>query len=377
MDFAAEGLLDGLDDERARAERVALIEELLAEGVPLEEIRQAAAEERLVFLRVERVFGTERYTPREVADLVGISVEEGLRFRQALGLSRPAPDERVLTDGDVAALRRLREFQAAGLPEEGLFEVARVLGESLSRVAATVRLLVREAYLAPGIGEYELSTRYAAVAEGLSPQLFAVMQQIFDMHLRDQLRNDAIGRTEIAHGRMPGATQVTVAFADLVGFTKLGERVPAEELGAVAARLLELTTEAAAPPVRLIKTIGDAAMLVAPDPAALLDAALRLVEAAEAEGDSLPRLRAGLATGPALHRAGDWYGAPVNLASRITDVARPSSVVVDEATRKALGDDSAWRWSTVPPRRLKGVDGTVHLFRVRRAEAAEPSVSRR
>ncbi|HEX4805123.1 MAG TPA: adenylate cyclase regulatory domain-containing protein [Conexibacter sp.] len=376
MDFAAEGLLDGTEDERARAERVALVEELLAEGVPLEEIRQAIAEDRLVFLRVERVFGTERYTPREVAELVGMPVEEGLRFRQALGLSRPTPDERVLTDGDVAALRRLREFQAAGLPEEGLYEVARVLGEALSRVAATVRLLVREAYLAPGIGEYELSTRYAAVAEGLSPQMTAVMKQIFDMHLRDQLRNDAIGRSDIAHGRMPGATQVTVAFADLVGFTKLGERVPAEELGAVAARLLELTTEAAAPPVRLIKTIGDAAMLVAPDAGALLDAALRLVEAADAEGDTLPRLRAGLATGPALHRAGDWYGAPVNLASRITDIARPSSVVVDEATRAALGDDAAWRWSTVPPRRLKGVDGTVHLFRVRRAEVAEPSVSR-
>jgi len=370
MDFAEHGLLDGLEDERARAERVALVQELLAEGVPLEEIRQAAAEERLVFLRVERVFGTERYTPREVAELLGMPVEEGLRFRQALGLSRPAPDERVLTDGDVAALRRLREFQAAGLPEEGLFEVARVLGEALSRVAATVRLLVREAYLAPGIGEHELSTRYAAVAEGLSPQLFAVMQQIFDMHLRDQLRNDAIGRTEIAHGRMPGATRITVAFADLVGFTKLGERVPAEELGAVAARLLELTTEAAAPPVRLIKTIGDAAMLVAPDASALLDAALRLVEAAEAEGDTLPRLRAGLATGPALHRAGDWYGAPVNLASRITDIARPSSVVIDEVTRKALGDDGRWRFSTVPPRRLKGVDGTVQLFRVRRAPVA-------
>ena len=71
------------------------------------------------------------------------------------------------------------------------------------------------------------------------------MQQIFDMHLRDQLRNDAIGRAEIAHGRIAGRDEVTVAFADLVGFTKLGERVPAEELGAVAARLLELATEAA------------------------------------------------------------------------------------------------------------------------------------
>lgn len=368
MDYAAEGLLHGVEDERERAERIALVDELLADGIPLEEIRRAVEEERLVFLRVERALGTERYTPREVAELVGIDVEEGLRFRQALGLSRPAPDERVLTDADVAALRRLREFRAAGLPEEGLFEVARVLGEALSRVAATVRLLVREAFLAPGIGERELSARYAAVAEGLSPQLFAVMQQIFDMHLRDQLRNDAIGRAEISHGRMPGATDVTVAFADLVGFTKLGEQVPAEELGAVAARLVELTTAAARPPVRLIKTIGDAAMLVSPEPQPLLDAALELVAAAEAEGEDFPRLRAGLASGVALHRAGDWYGAPVNLASRITDVARPGSVVVDEATHEAANAGGRWRWSPLSPRRLKGVDGTVRLFRARPAE---------
>jgi adenylate cyclase len=368
MDYAAQGLLEGIEGERARAERIALIDELLAEGIPLEEIRHAVEEDRLVFLRVERVFGTERWTAREIAEHVGIDVEQALRFRQALGLSRPAPDERVLTDADVAALRRLREFQAAGLPEDGLFEVARVLGEALSRVAATVRLLVREAFLAPGIGEHELSARYAAVAQGLSPQLFAVMQQIFDLHLRDQLRNDAIGRAEITHGRMPGATEVSVAFADLVGFTKLGEQVPAEELGAVAARLVELTTQAARPPVRLIKTIGDAAMLVSPEPGPLLDAALELVAAADAGGQDFPRLRAGVATGAALHRAGDWYGAPVNLASRITDVARPGSVVVDEATQTAAGEDSRWRWSPLAARRIKGVDGTIRLFRARRAE---------
>ena len=370
MDFAAAGLLDGLENERARAERVALIEELLAEGVPLEEIERAAAEERLVFLRVERGLGTARYTPREVAELTGIDAEQGLRFRQALGLSRPDLDERVLTDNDVEALRLLKRFEAAGLPEEGLFEVARVLGETLSRVASTVRMLVREAYLSPEISERELSTRYAVLSEHLGPQLGAEMQLIFDMHLRDQLRNDAIGRAELASGRMPGATEVTVAFADLVGFTKLGGRVPAEELGAVAARLLELTTELASPPVRLVKTIGDAAMLVSPEPGPLLDATLKLVAAADAEGEDFPRLRAGIATGAALHRAGDWYGSPVNLASRITDAARPGSVVVDAATRERSAADDGWRWSSLPPRRLKGIDGSVALFRARRAEDA-------
>ena len=64
--------------------------------------------------------------------------------------------------------------------------------------------------------------------------------------------------------------------------------------------------------------IGDAAMLVGPEPGPVVEAALGLVEAAEAEGEDFPLLRAGVASGQALPRGGDWYGRPVNLASRIT-----------------------------------------------------------
>jgi adenylate cyclase len=373
MDFAAERLLDGLEDERARAERIALLEELTADGVSLEELKAAVAEDRLVFLRVERTLGAARYTPREVAEMTGIEADEGLRYRQALGLPRPDLDERVLTDRDVEMLRQLKLFEAAGLPEDGLVEMARVLGESLSRIAAAVRLLVRDALLDPDVGERELSARFAAINEQLTPQFGETMERIFEMHLQDQLRNDAIGRAEIAHGRILGATEVTVAFADLVGFTKLGEQIPAEELGAIARRLLDLATEAVHPPVRLIKTIGDAAMLVSLDAGALLDVSTELVRLAEAEGQDFPRLRAGLATGPALQRAGDWYGSPVNLASRVTSVARPGSVVATAATRKALaaaeGDETRWQWSSLPARRIKGVEGSVQLYRARPVSA--------
>jgi adenylate cyclase len=370
MDFAAEGLLDGLEDERERAERIALLEELSADGVSLEELKAAVAEDRLVFLRVERTLGAARYTPREVAEMTGIEPDEGLRYRQALGLPRPDLDERVLTDRDVEMLRQLKTFEAAGLPEDGLVEMARVLGESLSRVAAAVRLLVRDALLDPDVGERELSARFAAINEQLTPLFGETMERIFEMHLQDQLRNDAIGRAEIAHGRILGATEVTVAFADLVGFTKLGEQIPAEELGAIARRLLDLATEAVHPPVRLIKTIGDAAMLVSPDAGALLDVSTELVRLAEAEGEDFPRLRAGLATGQALQRAGDWYGSPVNLASRVTTIARPGSVVATAATRAAVADgaERRWQWSSLPSRRIKGIDGTVALYRARPVE---------
>ena len=62
-------------------------------------------------------------------------------------------------------------------------------------------------------------------------------------------------------------------------------------------------------------------MFVSPEPAPLVAVALALVDAVAGRG--LPSLRAGIAVGPALLRAGDFYGHSVNLASRVTGVARP------------------------------------------------------
>jgi len=372
VDFAAEGLLDGIEEAGARADRVALLEELLAEGIGLDELRQAAAEDRLVLLRVERALGQDQYTAREVAGRTDVPLELVLRHRQALGLPTPDPDELAFTDDDVDALVRLRAFMDAGLPEEGLLQATRVLGEGLARVAATVRPLVADAFLRPGDSERELSARYAAANAQLGPQLGAVMQRILNLHLRDQVRSDAIGRAELAAGRLAGGATMTVAFADLVDFTKLGQRVPVEELGAIAGRLATLASEVARSPVRLVKTIGDAAMLVSSEPAPLLGAVLAMVEAADAEGDEFPRMHAGLATGQVLGHAGDWYGSPVNLASRIATIARPGSVVVEQATREAIeaADPDGWRFSTILPRRIKGIDGSVPLFRARPAKAS-------
>jgi adenylate cyclase len=372
VDFAAEGLLDGIEEDGARADRVALLEELLAEGVGLDELKQAAAEDRLVLLRVERALGLPQYTARGVAEQAGVPLALVLRHRQALGLPTPDPDELAFTDDDVEAVERLRAFIDAGLPEEGLLQTTRVLGEGLARVAATVRPLVADAFLRPGDSERDVSARYALANAQLGPQLGAVMQRILNLHLREQIRNDAIGRAELAAGRLAGGATMTVAFADLVGFTKLGELVPAEELGAIASRLATLATQVARPPVRLVKTIGDAAMLVSPVAAPLLDAVLALVQAADDEGEEFPRVHAGLATGEALGHAGDWYGSPVNLASRIATIARPGSVVVDDATRAAVeqADAVRWRFSPLPPRRIKGIDSTVPLFRARVAEVA-------
>lgn len=385
VDLEREGLLAGCSTDAACAARSELVEELLADDVPLEAIRQAVAEHRLALLPAERALtGGELYTVREVAERTGVDVDQILRQRQGLGLPRPELDDRLLTDDDVAAAERLRRFGDAGLSEEAMMEVSRAVGQAMENVSAVSRQVTAEALLEPGDTELDLARRYAAAASELAPLMGALLDYQYRIRLREGIRRDAISPEALASGELPDAAPVAVGFADLVGFTRLGERLPAADLGRLAGRLAELADEVAESPVRIVKTIGDAVMLSAPDPLRLVEALLGLVEAAEAAGDEFPQLRAGAAFGPALARGGDWYGRPVNLASRVTDVARPGSVLVAEELHDALedsgagnggnsgagggggGGDGPLRFSRIPRRRLKGVQGHVTLYRVRR-----------
>jgi adenylate cyclase len=160
---------------------------------------------------------------------------------------------------------------------------------------------------------------------------------------------------------------MTVAFADLVGFTRLGEQLPAEDLGDLARRLETIASERVCPPVQLAKTVGDAVMLVSRETDPLIETALDLLEAANAEGADFPQLRVGLAHGAAQGVSGDWFGSPVNQASRVTGVARAGSVLATDAVRQVAEQD--WRWSFAGERRLRGV-GPTRLFRARRPESA-------
>jgi adenylate cyclase len=93
--------------------------------------------------------------------------------------------------------------------------------------------------------------------------------------------------------------------------------------------------------------------------------ALSLLEAVEAA--DLPSLRAGVAWGSAEQRAGDFYGHAVNLASRVTGVARPGSVLCTEEVRDAA--PAEFDWSFARRHRLKGMSETFALYRARRRES--------
>ena len=366
IDFEAEGLLDGLDGD-ARDARRKLLAELADEGVSLDELRIAVEEDRLALLPVERVLsgGEELLTPAEVAERAGVDEDFLRRQWRALGLAGASDDAAVYSERDVEAAKRVRELREAGVPDDGILEVGRLLGMTMSQLAAANRRLVADAFMREGDTEYEVATRFAEAARRFMPLIGDLLPYALAVHLREQIRHDAFGLAELSSGRAADRDEVTVSFVDMVDFTRLGETLDPEALGSVTGRLGELAAEAAEPPVRLVKLIGDAAMFVGPEPTPVVEAALGLVEAAESEGEDFPLLRAGVASGEALPRAGDWYGRPVNLASRITAIARPASVLADAAVHDALEGD--YDWSYAGSRRLKGIDGSVRLFRCRRA----------
>jgi adenylate cyclase len=365
MDWGAEGLLDELDDDAARRARAKLLDELHEDGVPVEELKRLVDEDKLVLAPVSRLLSSEeRYTALEIAERSGVEIGMLAASWRALGLPVPGLDERVFGDHDLEAARLGALHRQAGFDDEDALEVTRVLGQGMARYAEATKALVARTFMEPGLDEYELASRYASVAQRLLPLAGPWLEHVYATHLQQVLRSDAVTQEQRRTGALGDTQDAVIAFADMVGFTELGESVPVEELGSVAGRLSRLAGEAADPPVRIVKLIGDAVMLVAPHPEPMIETALRLVELAD-EDDAIPPLRAGMASGEAVHRWGDWFGTPVNLASRLTTRARPSSVLVTEQIRDATS--GKYDFSDAGKKKLKGFSAPIRAYRARRS----------
>jgi adenylate cyclase len=287
-----------------------------------------------------------------------------------MGLPRvDDPDAAVYIRADAEAAAFGQKFIELGFEPDQLVQITRMLAEGLSRAAEVMRYAALATVLEPSATELEIAKKSEALLREVAPMLGPMIQEMLRLQLRHLMETEAVNATERAEGqRLPGARLVTIAFADLVGFTRLGEVVQPEDLEQLAHRLADLAREVSVPPVRFIKTIGDEVMLVSSDPVALLDAVMDLVDATDG-ADDFPSLRVGIATGMAVSRAGDWFGSPVNLASRVTGAARPGSILVSESAREAIGDDERFTWSFAGARRLKGIKSDVKLYRARRTKA--------
>jgi len=368
VDIEASGLLDGLEG-KARAERAELVAWLLEREVTVEQIRNAFAPMLLASRRVLGDDGTY-VSARETSEKYGIDLELLQRIQHAMGLPTvDDPDAAVHMRADAEAAAFGQRFIDLGIEPDQLVQITRMLAEGLSRAAEVMRYAALATVLDPTATELEVAKNSEALVREAAPLLGPMIQETLRLQLRHLMETEAVSASERAEGhRLPGARLVTIAFADLVGFTTLGEVVAPEDLEQLAHRLADMAREVAVQPVRFIKTIGDEVMLVSTDPVALLEAVMTLVDATDGD-ESFPRLRVGMATGMAVSRAGDWFGSPVNLASRVTGAARPGSVLVSESTHDAIGEDERFVWSFAGARHLKGIKSDVKLFRVRRSDA--------
>ncbi len=359
IDFQAEGLLEGAENREARLE---LLRTLEREGFTLEELREAAAQDRLALLPVERVIAGEGklYTREELAEETGLEPRLLDEAARALGMPIREPGERAITEEEVELSRNAKALLDAGLPEEAFLELTTVMSRSMANIAASFTSIFGDAFLQAGDTERDLGLRYAETMRNLGPLAAPTLERMFNLRLREQMREAVISQAELQSGRLAGSQPVTVGFVDIVGFTQLGEDVGPEDVGAVVRSFERAVAGAIQPPVRLVKTIGDAAMLVASEPGPVVDAVVSLVERSQ---DEPPLLRGGVACGEGLPRSGDWYGRPVNLAARLTSFARRGSVVTSKEVREAVSD--GYDWSPAGSRRFKGVKGSIDVFRVR------------
>ncbi|EHR52132.1 family 3 adenylate cyclase [Saccharomonospora marina XMU15] len=292
--------------------------------------------------------GERKYTRLEVAQRAGVAQERSRKLWQALGFASVGDDEVVFTDADVEAVRTTDRLIGTGLLQPELeTAVARTVGLHLSRLAEWQSQLLWSL-----IEEHpELAADQRQLVE-LVRQLLPELERVQNFVWRRHLAAYA-GRALAAEEDLESGTQV-VGFVDMVGYTRMTRRVDEAQLGEVLERFEGLATELIAEHHgRVVKMIGDEVLFVSDSPADAAEIALSLTERTSAD-ERLPAVRAGLAAGRVLSRFGDVYGSVVNLASRLTSMARPGTVLVDRELATELSRMPEYELRTRRPVSVRG-----------------------
>lgn len=324
----------------------------------------------------EQVLGTpRRLRSRQVSTDAGVSLRSARRFWRALGFANVDDALEAFTDADVDALRRV-----AGLVRDGVVDeptalgMTRAVGRSVDRMASWQLQLLAEvvaaeaAEQADGPGRTDALTpgqeaqRVADLIARLTDDLEPLVVYAWRRHLASSLERFVTERSP-----QPDARQMvrSVGFADLVSFTRVVRRLTERDLAALVQHFEATTSDiVASHGGRVVKTVGDEVLFVAQKvPAA---AAIALDIAEEMGHDAmLPDVRVGLATGTVVARLGDVFGTTVNRAHRLTSIARPGAVLVDDGTASVLGETSGFSCQPLRRRSLRGL-GSVSPWLLRR-----------
>ncbi|MFE5504329.1 adenylate/guanylate cyclase domain-containing protein [Amycolatopsis japonica] len=301
--------------------------------------------------RLERILlgGKRKYTRLEVAEKAGVPEERSRRLWRALGFATVDDDEVVFTDADIEAIRTADQLMNSGLIDPGIeLAVTRALGQHLSRLAEwQVHMLWTMITENKEIGSSE--RQIGRLVERLLPELEKVQEFVWRRHLAAYA-----GRAMAMPDEDLEARTEVVGFVDMVGYTRLTRQVDEDELTDILDRFESVATEVIADHHgRIVKMIGDEVLFVADSAVDGAEIALVLSERADTD-ETLPAVRAGLASGRILSRFGDVYGSVVNLAARLTSTARPGTILVDKELATELSEFPQFEVRTRRPVSVRG-----------------------
>ena len=343
--WAASGVIPGLSDDDggwgpAALSHARIVARLRERGHSLASIREASHQGRLAYGFIEDTFaGTDgTHSLKDAARASGLEASLIERFWTACGLPRGALE--TLSDEDVQALEHVASVLGAGFPLVAFLQLARVYGQNLSQIAdAEVRLFhfyVHEPMMRDGVPGLRMAEEMETLAGDLLPLASPIMDYVHQRFLQHYVQQDVVGHMEIdmVEGDDLGRVRVAIAFCDLAGYTRFTEEEGEEEALSYVERFVERVQSTLPESARVVKTSGDAVMIVGGDLGALVDWAVDFQDLF----DERPEPRIGITYGATLYRDGDYFGREVNLASRVVARARGGEVLVTDAVVDAVSD---------------------------------------
>jgi adenylate cyclase len=369
--WAQDGLVPQSRDGRwtpAAVAQARIVTRLRERGHSLEEIRRAMESGRLAFGFVEGMLPAHErlHSLEEAAAETGLEPALIERLFLSMGFNADALEQ--ISDEDLDLLRHVAAVLSAGFPLVALLQLVRVYGQALAQIAdAEVRLFhlyVHEPLMRDGVPGVELAEEMRELVAQVLPIASPTMDLVHQRLLAHFIDQDVVGHMEAElDGQADldlGHLRVAIAFADLAGYTRMTEELGDEHAVDVVERFVADVERTLPEDARIIKTIGDAVMVVGSDVAALADWAVGF-QAAQTERP-LPRI--GMHHGEVVYRDGDYFGREVNQAARVSARSAAGEVLVTRPVVEAAGPDVVFeRISEV---RLKGFSEVTELFVARR-----------
>ncbi len=322
------------------------------QGAPGEQLDQA-------ILRSEPAFNAV-----EVAAETGVTIEQTRRLWRALGFPEFS-GEKADTAADIEAVSTLMGFVDSGAVDfDTAVNLTRGVGQTMARLADwEVSTLVSR------VEEMEAGDEATGSRIGSAMRLIDEINPPFERLLVYAWRRHlaaAVGRVEAMGAKDEDlhTIDVTVGFADLVSFTALSNTLDRDEIGDLVevfeSRCQDVVARYGG---RIIKSLGDSVLFVTNTAEEAVGVAEGIINVIGRD-PKMPDVRLGLASGPVVQRLGDIFGPPVNMAARLTQVARRNRLIVDQNTADLLPDEE-WEDRRLPARPVRGF-GLVEPVAVRR-----------